>query len=108
MLAAGFGIGVIALVILFFLLKAGAIRIPIKPFFMITSAIIFYMAIVFTGKGIMELVEGKVFQPTLIEGFPTMTWLGLYPYMQSLIPQAVLVLGLVFGSLYIMIQAKKA
>ena len=108
MLAAGFGTGVIALVILFFLLKAGAIRIPIKPFFMITSAIIFYMAIVFTGKGIMELVEGKVFQPTLIEGFPTLTWLGIYPYMQSLIPQAVLVIGLIIGSLYIMVQAKKA
>lgn len=108
MLAAGFGTGVIALIILFFLLKAGAIRIPIKPFFMITSAIIFYMAIVFTGKGIMELVEGKVFQPALIEGFPTLTWLGIYPYMQSLIPQAVLVIGLIVGSLYIMIQAKKA
>lgn len=108
MLAAGFGTGVIALVIIFFLLKAGAIRIPIKPFFMITSAIIFYMAIVFTGKGIMELVEGKVFQPTLIEGFPTLTWLGIYPYMQSLIPQAVLVIGLIVGSLYIMVQAKKA
>ena len=108
MLAAGFATGVFALVIIFYLLKAGAIKIPIKPFFMLTSAIIFYMAIVFTGKGIMELVEGKIFHPTLIEGFPTLTWLGIYPYMESLIPQALLVIGLIIGSVYITVQAKKA
>ncbi|MDR2081805.1 MAG: FTR1 family iron permease [Campylobacteraceae bacterium] len=106
-IAAGFVVGVIALVILFYLLKAGAVRIPIKPFFIITSAIIFYMSVVFTGKGIMELVEGKIIEPTIIEGLPTVTWLGVYPYMESLLPQILLILGIIAGAIFIKNRAKK-
>ncbi|MDR2791064.1 MAG: FTR1 family protein [Campylobacteraceae bacterium] len=106
-IAAGFVIGAIALVILFYLLKAGAVKIPIKPFFVITSAIIFYMSVTFTGKGIMELVEGKVIEPNIIEGFPTITWLGIYPYIESLLPQAVLILGIIRGTIFIKTKAKK-
>ncbi|MDR2635469.1 MAG: FTR1 family iron permease [Campylobacteraceae bacterium] len=100
-IAAGLVIGLILLVILFFLLKAGAVRIPIKPFFIVTSAIIFYMSVVFTGKGIMELVEGKIIEPTIIEGLPTITWLGVYPYIESLLPQIVLIAGIIIGTVLI-------
>ncbi|MDR2342122.1 MAG: FTR1 family iron permease [Campylobacteraceae bacterium] len=106
-IAAGFIIGMIGLVVLFYLLKAGAVKIPIKPFFIVTSAIIFYMSVVFTGKGIMELVEGKVIEPNIIEGFPTITWLGIYPYMESLLPQILLILGIIAGTIFIKKQAKK-
>jgi high-affinity iron transporter len=105
--AAGFVVGLILLVILFFLLKAGAVKIPIKPFFIITSTIIFYMSVVFTGKGIMELVEGKVIEPNIIEGFPTVTWLGVYPYIESLLPQAVLIFGIIAGTIFIIKRVKK-
>lgn len=108
LIALGFGVGLVVLVVLYYLLKWGAVKIPIRPFFMATSAVIFYMSVVFAGKGIMELVEGKVFEPTLIEGFPTVAWLGVYPYMESLLPQAVLLLGVILGSVYIKIQAKRA
>ncbi|MDR1554643.1 MAG: FTR1 family iron permease [Campylobacteraceae bacterium] len=102
----GLVIGLVLLTILFFLLKAGAVRIPIKPFFMATSVIIFYMSVVFTGKGIMELVEGKIIEPTLIEGVPTITWLGIYPYIESLLPQALLIVGIVAGTILIRKKAK--
>lgn len=108
LLAAGFITGVLALIVIFFALKAGAVRIPIKPFFVLTSSIIFYMSIVFTGKGIMELVEGKVLHPTLIEGLPTVTWLGIYPYWESLVPQVLLLLGLFIGIGLIKQKASKA
>ena len=55
------------------------------------------MSIVFVGKGVMELVEGKLFVPTNVSGFPTVTWLGLYPYVESLVPQAILILLLIVG-----------
>jgi high-affinity iron transporter len=106
-IAAGLGIGLVLLVILFFLLKAGSVKIPIKPFFIITSAIIFYMSVTFTGKGIMELVEGKIIEPTIIEGLPTVTWLGVYPYVESLLPQMLLILGIVAGTVLIRKKAKK-
>ncbi|MBP3223830.1 MAG: FTR1 family protein [Campylobacter sp.] len=101
MVGAGFIVGVITLLVVYILIKKFSLRIAIKPFFMITSAIIFYMSIVFVGKGIMELVEGKVFTPSIIEGLPTITWLGFYPYKESLIPQAALIVALIVGILII-------
>ena len=56
--------------------ESGNLVLKRKPFFLITSAIIFYMSIVFVGKGVMELVEGKLFVPHIIENFPTISWLA--------------------------------
>lgn len=101
MIIYGFLLGCIVLAVLFIIFKAFSIKIPLRAFFIATSAIIFYMAIVFTGKGVMELVEGKVFVPTIIHSMPTITWLGIYPYMESLIPQILMVLALIVGILII-------
>ena len=59
------------------------------------------MSIVFVGKGVMELVEGKIFVPTIINGleFPQWMgdWFGLKPYYESLIPQILMITALVVG-----------
>ncbi|MBO7475366.1 MAG: FTR1 family iron permease, partial [Campylobacter sp.] len=104
MVALGFIVGLVALAVVYFVIKFFSLKIAIKPFFLITSAIIFYMSIVFVGKGIMELVEGKLFVPHTIDGFPTITWLGIYPYLESLIPQILLISALIIG---IFIMRKK-
>ena len=103
-IGAGFAAGLIILLIVFFVFKKFSIKIPIKPFFLVTSAIIFYMSIVFVGKGLMEFVEGKIFVPTKIEGFPTIELLGIYPYYESLIPQAIMIVALIAG---VIIMKKK-
>ena len=103
-IGAGFVAGLIILLIVFFVFKKFSIKIPIKPFFLVTSAIIFYMSIVFVGKGLMEFVEGKIFVPTKIEGFPTIELLGIYPYYESLIPQAIMIVALIAG---VIIMKKK-
>lgn len=96
----GLAFGIFILVVLYFLLKAGAIRIPVKQFFYITSYIIFYMVFVFTGKGIAELIEGKIITPSLIPiNFEAILWLGIYPYYETLIPQIIVLILLVSGIL---------
>ena len=97
MIALGFVVGLVVLFVTYYVFKIFAIKIPIKPFFLVTSAIIFYMSIVFVGKGLMEFVEGKIFVPTKIEGFPTIEWLGIYPYYESLVPQAIMIAALIIG-----------
>ena len=97
MIALGFVVGLIVLLVTYYVFKIFAIKIPIKPFFLVTSAIIFYMSIVFVGKGLMEFVEGKIFVPTKIEGFPPIEWLGIYPYYESLVPQAIMIAALIIG-----------
>ncbi|WP_299224091.1 FTR1 family protein [uncultured Campylobacter sp.] len=99
MVAAGFVAGIAALIIVYIVIKKFSLKIAIKPFFIATSVIIFYMSVVFVGKGVMELVEGKVFVPTVIDGLPTITWIGFYPYVQSLVPQAVMIVLLIVGIL---------
>jgi len=99
MVAAGFVAGLAALIIVYIVIKKFSLKIAIKPFFIATSVIIFYMSVVFVGKGVMELVEGKVFVPTVIDGLPTITWIGFYPYVQSLVPQAVMIVLLIAGIL---------
>ena len=100
-IGAGFVIGLVILLVVYFVFKKFSIKIPIKPFFIFTSAIIFYMSIVFVGKGVMELVEGKIFVPTIINGleFPQWMgdWFGLKPYYESLIPQILMITALVVG-----------
>ena len=99
MVAAGFVAGLVALIVIYVIIKKFSLKIAIKPFFIATSVIIFYMSVVFVGKGVMELVEGKVFVPTVIDGLPTITWIGFYPYVQSLVPQAVMIVLLIAGIL---------
>lgn len=96
----GLGLGILILIVLYFLLKAGAIRIPVKQFFYITSYIIFYIVFVFTGKGIAELIEGKIILPSLVPmNFEPILWLGIYPYYETLIPQFIVLILLIIGIL---------
>ncbi|BCX80000.1 iron permease [Campylobacter sp. 19-13652] len=111
MVLAGLVVGIAALLIVYWIFKIFAVKIPIKEFFIVTSAIIFYMSVVFVGKGVMELVEGKVFVPTIIKGlsFPSWAsdWLGLVPYYESLVPQALMIIALIFGVIYIKTKSYK-
>ena len=94
----GLALGCAILVALYLLIKRGAVRIPIKLFFQVTSIIIFLMCFSFTGKGIGELIEGKVLTPTLIPyQFDAISWAGLYPYYESLVAQLIIVILIVGG-----------
>lgn len=85
----GFG----ALAVIFTLFYRYGVRIPLRPFFSVTSVLLYYMAFVFTGKGIRELQEGNLVPISVIRGMPTVDALGLYPTWQTLLAQLVL-LGL--------------
>ncbi|MBQ9364389.1 MAG: iron permease FTR1, partial [Schwartzia sp.] len=70
------------------------------PFFLVTSALMFLLAVTFTGSGIEELQEGEVISMTRIEGFPTIDVLGIYPTYETLIPQLILIAIAVIMVLY--------
>lgn len=91
--AGGFAVGCAALAAFFLAMRRGALKVPLKPFFLLTGSMLYLMAVVFAGKGIMELASAKAFVPTLVPGAPTVPLLGLYPYVQTLLPQLALVLA---------------
>jgi high-affinity iron transporter len=90
MVWAGFAVGCVALVAVFIIIRLGSMRIPLKPFFLGTSILMFIMSIAFVGGGIKELQEGDALPATMVEGFPTNELLGVYPTVQTLVPQAAL------------------
>ena len=68
------------------------VRLPLKPFFAVTSAFLYYMAFVFAGKAVAELQEGGLVGTTSVSWAPRIPALGIYPTVESLLAQAALVL----------------
>ncbi|WP_148053022.1 FTR1 family iron permease [Atlantibacter hermannii] len=90
---AGFAIGCVLLLVAWLVMRYSVVKLPLKPFFMFTGSFMYLMAFVFAGKGVLELIEGKLFQPTLLPGMPEIGWLGIYPYVETLLPQAALLVA---------------
>jgi len=89
----GIVLGFAALGVIFTLFYRYGVRIPLRPFFSVTSVLLYYMAFVFTGTGIRELQEGNAVSITPIRGLPTIEALGFYPTWQTMLAQ-LLLLGL--------------
>lgn len=90
MIWAGLGVGLVALVVIYILIRVLSFRLPLKPFFLGTSVLLSVMAISFIGSGIKELQEGNVIGVTPVNGLSSVDLLGIYPTLETLIPQAVL------------------
>ena len=95
---AGFGVGVLALIALCLAIYRFGFRIPLRPFFAATSAVLYYMAFVFAGKGVRELQEAGIVGATPVPGAARIELLGIYPTVETLAVQAIL-LGALFLAL---------
>ena len=93
----GIVVGLAALAVIFTLFYRFGVRIPLRPFFATTSVLLYYMAFVFMGKGIRELQEGNLVSITVIPGFPHVEALGLFPSVETLLGQALLIALFVFA-----------
>ena len=95
----GILVGGAALAVIFTLFYRFGVRIPLRPFFTVTSVLLYYMAFVFMGKGIRELQEGNIISLSAIRGFPHIEALGLYPSWEGVLSQFVLLLLFIFAVL---------
>jgi high-affinity iron transporter len=86
----GLGVGCVILVGVYIFIRILSIKLPLKPFFMGTSILLFIMSISFTGAGVKELQEGNLVSVTPVEGIASVELLGIYPTLETLIPQIIL------------------
>ncbi|MEO8088689.1 MAG: cytochrome c/FTR1 family iron permease [Gemmatimonadales bacterium] len=91
-IVAGILLGMAILLGVYVAISRFGVRLPLKPFFGITSAFLYYMAFVFAGKGVAELQGGGVLPTTIVESAPRVPALGIYPTVESLLAQGVLAL----------------
>ena len=77
------------------------VKIPLRPFFGVTSAMLYYMAFVFAGKGIADLQEGGLVRTTVLDWAPRVPVLGIYPTVESLALQGLLLAALLFAVVWL-------
>jgi len=99
---AGIAVGAVGLVAVYLLINQLGLRVAMKPFFAVTGVMLYYMAFVFAGKGIAELQEAQVIPLTVIEGAPRIPVLGIYPTVESLIVQGLLIVLAIVAAVWAM------
>ncbi len=95
-LAAGLAAGTVLLAVIAAVVKATSVRLPMQLFFKLSGLFLFVLAIVFAGNGVFELQNAGVLittnLPWLGRGLP---WAGLFPNLQVLSVQGLLLFGAV-------------
>ena len=79
----------VVLVGIFLLFRFTSVKIPIGPFFLVTSILMSVLVVVFAGGGVHSLIEGDLLPAFYLNGVPTKDCLGLYPYVECLVAQAI-------------------
>jgi high-affinity iron transporter len=83
---------VVLAVIAFIMLYIGA-KLPIRPFFLVSSVIVLYLCIKFTGLGINSLQLAGALPNTHSTLLPSIHFIGFFPSWQSALPQMIIVLA---------------
>jgi high-affinity iron transporter len=97
---AGVAAGAVLLVLAFMVLRKMTIMIPIGRVFAITSVLLYALAVIFAGQGIASFQESGVMSATFVSYVPTLPMLGIYPTVQTLIAQGVL-LSLALAAVFV-------
>jgi high-affinity iron transporter len=92
---AGMAAGTLVMAGVYVAINRFGVRLPLKPMFAVTSAFLYYMAFVFAGKGVAELQEGGLISTTVVAWAPRLPVVGVYPTVESLTAQGVLVVLLI-------------
>ncbi|WP_137652525.1 FTR1 family iron permease [Bifidobacterium moukalabense] len=85
----------VVLLIIFFVLRFTSVKIPIGPFFLVTSILMAVLVVIFAGGGIHALIEGDLIEGTYLSNVPTNDWIGLYPYVECLVAQALAAIAVI-------------
>src|SRR5262249_30630321 len=97
-LAAGLAVGLAALGLVYVAIRSASVRLPLRAFFQVSGLVLFAMAVVFAGKGVFELQNSGLLRVTPLHwmgsGLPP---LGLYPNLQAVLVQGLLLAGAVLA-----------
>lgn len=107
MIGLGFAAGALALVAVYFIIRYGSLRIPLRPFFIGTSVLMYYLAFVFAGEAITELQAGNMVGATTVPGFPIISFFGIYPTVESLTAQGLLLIATLLGIVWHFYSSRK-
>ncbi|HUO03655.1 MAG TPA: FTR1 family protein [Candidatus Binataceae bacterium] len=91
-IAAGVVVAAVALIIAFAIIQRTARKIPLAAVFKVTSILLYAMAVIFIGQGMASLQEAEWVPATFVDYAPSIPALGVFPTMQTLAAQAILLI----------------
>ncbi len=86
-LLSGLGLGAVILVAIAALMLGFGLKMPMKPFFLLTSLLIYYLGFKFVGSGIHALQVAGILPSDTADFLPSWEVLGLYPTWETTLPQ---------------------
>ncbi|MCE3256629.1 MAG: putative cytochrome c, class I:Iron permease precursor [Nitrobacter vulgaris] len=104
----GFLAGVVALLAATLAIFKLGVRIPLKYFFGITGTLLYIMAFIFAGMGINQLQAAGWVPATPVEFPPAVPLLGIYPTMETLAVQGLLLCAFIATSFWMGHERTKA
>ena len=90
-LVGGLALGSAVLVGVAILMLGIGLKIPLRPFFLVTSGLIYLLGFKFVGQGIHALQVAGIITTSSARALPTSDILGLYPTWETLLAQLALV-----------------
>ncbi|MBT2290306.1 FTR1 family protein [Paenibacillus albidus] len=95
----GIGSALVILIIVGYAIIAFSAKLPIAAFFRTATVLIYYLVFRFLGESLHSLqVAGKL-SAHVSEGLPSVSWLGLFPTWETLLPQLLVLLFILWGLL---------
>jgi high-affinity iron transporter len=89
-LLVGLGIGLAIMLVIGILIMVVGVRIPLRPFFMVASILVFYLCFKFLGTGIHSLQVANVISSNTNTFLPASDFFGIFPTWETTIPQLLL------------------
>ena len=77
-----------------------SLRLPLGPFFAGTAGLLFALSVVFVGQGVLELQEARWVAATPILWLPEVSWLGLFPTVETAGAQLAVLAASLLGALW--------
>lgn len=96
---AGAAAGLAFVAILAFAMNRTVLRLPIAPFFAVSSLLLLGLAVSFAGSGIYGLVGAGYLRPRPV-AFPEVSWLGIHPDLTGLLVQLTIVGAVALAGLH--------
>jgi high-affinity iron transporter len=104
----GFGAGLLAMLLATFAVFKLGLRLPLKYFFAGTGTLLYIMAFIFAGTGINQLQAAGWVPATPLDFPPAVPLLGIYPTMETLAVQGLLLCAFIATLFWMGHEQKKA
>jgi len=104
----GFAAGIVALLAITFAIFKLGLRMPLKYFFGVTGTLLYIMAFIFAGTGINQLQAAGWVPATPLNFPPPVPLLGIYPTLETLAAQGLLLCVFIATSFWMVHERRKA